>query len=398
LLEIIGLIVAFIGIFILRAKNVEFYVAITIAAIIIGLTSGAPLTIFFDVLIKTLSSYNTWNLVSAVALISVLGYALKETGLMVRFIEGLSKILPGNILLATIPALFGFLSMPGGALMSAPFIEPEANKLGLRPEYKTYYNVWFRHLLYWINPITSSTLMAVALSGIPINTWLRVQSPLFFVMTTIGFIASRGFIENPRKNGGLDGLTMESMRGGIPIIITVVLTLAGAPIWASLAAGILVGMYLGRVNVGKAIEILKNGIRWELVLAILSMLYLREMITESGSVLKLFEAVVASGIPVMAIAIVVPMFIGAISGSPAMGVGIAFPILLPLFGDVNIHFTSIVFLGVTCTYITSPLHLCLVLTNNYFKSDLNKVVRYLAPSSFALYLIGLAYHLFLYYF
>lgn len=398
MLEIIGLIIAFIGIFILRAKNIEFYVAISLAAIIIGISSGAPLTIFFDVLIQTLSAYNTWNLVSAVAFITVLGYTLKETGLMVRFIEGLSNVLPGNILLATIPALFGFLSMPGGALMSAPFIEPEANKLGLRPEYKTYYNVWFRHLLYWVNPITSSTLMAVALSGIPINTWLRVQSPLFFVMTTIGFIASRDFIENPKKRTGGQGLTMDAIKGGIPIIVTVILTLAGAPIWASLIAGILVGMFLGKVKADKAVEIFRNGIRWDLVASIISMLYLRDMITTSGSVVKLFKAVIASGIPVMAIAIVVPLFIGAISGSPAMGVGIAFPILLPLFGGVDIHLTSIVFLGITCTYITSPLHLCLVLTNNYFKSDLNKVIKYLAPSSFGLYLIGLAYHLFLYYF
>ncbi|MCJ7731878.1 DUF401 family protein, partial [Candidatus Bathyarchaeota archaeon] len=116
MIEVIGLLVAFAGIFVLRAKNVEFYVAITIAALIIGLTSGKPPTILFDVLLTTLSAYETWNLVLAVALITVLGYALKETGLMVRFIEGLSKVLPGNILLATIPALFGFLSMPGGAL------------------------------------------------------------------------------------------------------------------------------------------------------------------------------------------------------------------------------------------------------------------------------------------
>ena len=398
MLEIIGLIVAFISIFFLRAKNVQFYVAITLAAVIIGVTSRSPLTIFQEVLVKTLLDKNTWNLVSAVGLITVLGYALKETGLMVQFIEGLSNILPGNILLATIPALFGFLSMPGGALMSAPFIDPEASKLGLRSEYKTYYNVWFRHLLYWVNPITSSTLMAVALSDIPINTWLRVQSPLFFVMIAIGFIVSRGFIENPRRSRGINKLTMESMKGGIPIIVTVILTLAGAPIWASLAIGIIVGMYLGKVKPEKAVEIIRKGIRWDLVLAIISMLYLREMVTSSGSVMTLFEAVVASEIPLMAIAIIVPMFIGAISGSPAMGVGIAFPILLPLFGDVNIHMTSIVFLGITCTYITSPLHLCLVLTNNYFKSDLNKVIKYLAPSSIALYLIGLTYHLFLYYF
>lgn len=397
MIEIIGLIVAFLMIFVLRAKNVEFYIAISLAAIIIGLTSGSPLSIFVDVLIQTLSAYNTWNLVSAVALITVLGYALKETGLMVRFIEGMSKILPSNILLATIPALFGFLSMPGGALMSAPFIEPEANKLGLKSEYKTYYNVWFRHLLYWVNPITSSTLMVVALTDIPINTWLRVQSPLFFVMAAIGFIASRGFIETPKKNNGKEKMTLNDMVGGIPIIITVVLSIIGTPIWASLLAGIFVGMLLGKVQPDKAVEIFKNGVRWELVASIISMLYLRDMITTSGSVEMLFQAVIASGIPVMAIAIVVPLFIGAISGSPAMGVGIAFPILLPLFGGTDLHLTSIVFLGITCTYITSPLHLCLVLTNDYFRSDLNKVIKYLAPSSFALYLIGLAYHLVLYY-
>ncbi len=396
MLEIIGLLAAFVGIFVLRAKNIDFYIAITVAALIIGITSGAPIRILFDVLIQTLSAYNMWNLVSAVALITVLGYALKETGLMVNFIEGLSNILPGNILMATIPALFGFLSMPGGALMSAPFIEPEANKLGLRPEHKSYYNVWFRHLLYWVNPITSSTIMAVTLSGIPVTTWLRVQSPLFFVMAAIGFIASRGFIETPKKNVGSKGLSIDAMKGGLPIIVTVVLTLYGTPIWASLAAGTLTAMLLGRVKPGKAVEIVSKGIRWDLVLAIISMLYLRDMIAASGSVVKLFEVVIASGVPVLAIAIVVPLFIGAISGSPAMGVGIAFPILLPLFGDVNIHLTSIVFLGITCTYITSPLHLCLILTNNYFKSDLNKVIRYTAPSCLALYLIGLAYHLFLY--
>jgi len=398
MIEVIGLLVAFIGIFVLRAREVEFYVAITLAALIIGVTSGKPITVLFDVLIITLSAYNTWNLVSAVVLITVLGYALKETGLMVRFIEGLSRVLPGNIMLAIIPALFGFLSMPGGALMSAPFIEPEANKLGLDPEAKTYYNVWFRHLLYWVNPITSSTIMATTLSGIAINTWLRVQSPLFFVMTAIGFIASRGFIKTPKKNGRVKDLTLESMIGGVPILVTVALTLLGAPIWGSLLAGIFVAMILGKVKPENGLLMFRNGVRWELALSIISMLYLRDMIETTGSVTTLFEVVIESGVPVLAIAIIVPLFIGAISGSPAMGVGIAFPILLPLLGDINIHLTSIVFLGITCTYITSPLHLCLVLTNNYFRSDLNKVIKYLAPSSFALYLVGLAYHMFFYLF
>jgi integral membrane protein (TIGR00529 family) len=398
MIEVIGLIVAFIGIILLRIKNVEFYMAIILASLIIGLTSGEPVTIIFRVFITTLSTFNTWNLVSAVALISVLGHVLKETGLMIMFVEGLSKILPSKIMMVIIPAVFGFLSIPGGALMSAPFIEPEAKRLGLESEAKTYYNVWFRHLLYWISPITSSTIMATMLSGFTINSWLRVQAPLFFVMLTIGFIASRGFVKTPRKNSGLVGLKMESMKGGLPIIVSVVLALSGVPMWSSLLVGILVAMLLGRVNAKQGISMIKNGLRWDLILTIISMLYLRDMIETSGSVMKLFETVFKSGIPLFVIAIVIPLFIGAISGSPAMGVGIAFPILLPLLGESNIHLASIVFLGITSAYITSPLHLCLVLTNNYFKSDLNKVIRYLSPSSFALYFVGLLYHLFLYWF
>jgi integral membrane protein (TIGR00529 family) len=398
MIEVIGLIVAFIGIILLRIKNVEFYMAIILASLIIGLTSGEPVTIIFRVFITTLSTFNTWNLVSAVALISVLGHVLKETGLMIMFVEGLSKILPSKIMMVIIPAVFGFLSIPGGALMSAPFIEPEAKRLGLESEAKTYYNVWFRHLLYWISPITSSTIMATMLSGFTINSWLRVQAPLFFVMLTIGFIASRGFVKTPRKNSGLVGLKMESMKGGLPIIVSVVLALSGVPMWSSLLVGILVAMLLGRVNTKQGISMIKNGLRWDLILTIISMLYFRDMIETSGSVMKLFETVFKSGIPLFVIAIVIPLFIGAISGSPAMGVGIAFPILLPLLGESNIHLASIVFLGITSAYITSPLHLCLVLTNNYFKSDLNKVIRYLSPSSLALYIVGLLYHLFLYWF
>ncbi len=394
MIEVAGVIAAFAMIFILRARNIQFYVAITVAAIIIGLTSGGPPSMVFEVLLKTLTEPSTWTLCVAVALISVLGYALKETGLMVRFIEGLSTVLPGSVLLATIPALFGFLSMPGGALMSAPFIEPEADRLGLKPEHKTYYNVWFRHLLYWMNPITSSTIMAVTLSGFPVNTWLRVQSPLFFVMVAIGLIVGRRFIA-VKKKGGRGALDFGAMKGVVPILLAVGLTLYGLPVWMSLVVGIAAAFALGRVGPREAARMAAGGFSLEIVLSAASMLYLRDMILASGSVTKVFDAVIASGVPVLAVAIVIPMMIGAVSGSPAMGVGIGFPILLPLFGGSNIHYASIVFLGITCTYIASPIHLCTVLTNAYFKSDMNKVIRYLAVSSAALYAVGLAYHLLL---
>jgi hypothetical protein len=395
MLEGIGLLVAFITIFVLRARKIDFSIALTIAAIIIGLTSGNPVSIVLSVLIETITSPITWTLVIAVVLISVQGFALKETGLMIRFIEVLSTILPGNILLALIPALFGFLSMPGGALMSAPFIEPEANKLGLEPEYKTYFNVWFRHLLYWVNPVTSSTIMATTLAGFTVNYWLRVQWPLFFVMVGIGLFFSRGFITSPKSRLGRGKFHLSDALGAFPLLVTVGLVLYGLDAWIGLSTGIIVTFLLGKVKLFEAFNILWKGIKWNTALAVFSTLYLRDMVINSGSVNILFNYIIEAGVPKIAIAVFIPLLIGAISGSPSMGVGISFPLLLPLFNDPNIHFVSIVFVGITCTYITSPLHLCLVLSNSYYKSDMNKVIRYLAPSAAILYLTGIGYHWFL---
>ncbi|HUV33510.1 MAG TPA: DUF401 family protein [Candidatus Desulfaltia sp.] len=393
MIEVIGLVAAFAIIFILRTRDVEFYVSITVAAIIIGLTSGKPFTILFDVLLQTVSKPDTWTLCAAVGLISVLGYALKETGLMVRFIDALSGRLPGNVLLATIPALFGFLSMPGGALMSAPFIEPEAERLGLQPEHKTYYNVWFRHLLYWTNPITPSTVMAVTLSGFTVNQWLLVQFPLFFVMVGIGLWMSKDFILRKVSREEKTSLTLSNVKGVAPILISVVLSLSGVDIWIGLVAGILLTLLLGNAEPGKYVESFVKGIKGDIILSVVSMLYLRDIILASGSVTTLFQSILGFGVPLLAILIVVPLIIGAICGSPAMGIGISFPLLLPLLGEPNIHLTSIIFVGITSAYLASPIHLCLALSNSYFKSDVNKVIRYLAPSSAALYIAGVLYHL-----
>ena len=393
MIEVIGLVAAFVIIFILRARGLEFYVSITLAAIIIGLTSGKPPTIIFEVLLNTLSGIDTWTLCAAVGLITVLGYALKETGLMIRFIDSLSGRLPSNVLLAAIPALFGFLSMPGGALMSAPFIEPEAERLGLQPEHRTYFNVWFRHLLYWTNPISSSTIMAVTLGGFTISQWLRAQFPLFFVMAAIGLWVSRDFIVRRGFRETKTPLTLGNIKGVAPIMLSVALTIVGVKAWIGLTAGILMTLLLGDAQPRKYVESFIKGVRWEIILSVVAMLYLRDMILASGSVTNLFQSILGSGVPLLAVLVVVPLIIGAISGSHAMGIGISFPLLLPLLGEPNIHLISIIFMGITSAYLASPIHLCLVMSNSYFNSDSNKVIRYLAFSSLALYIAGVLYHL-----
>jgi len=71
-------------------------------------------------------------------------------------------------------------------------------------------------------------------------------------------------------------------------------------------------------------------------------------------------------------------------------IAIAYPILLPLiqhlpnFVNLSVYIYVIGFSGI----LLSPVHLCLVFTNEYFKSNLLKVYKYLFPPVFLLMILS----------
>ncbi|RLI10673.1 hypothetical protein DRO42_00470 [Candidatus Bathyarchaeota archaeon] len=390
---LLGVLLSFLIILGLRARDVDFSVALLAASAVLGVTSGKPLGIFIDVAVRTFADPATLNLCAAVALITVLGYVLKETGLMAEMIEGLKGLLPSRVLLSLIPALFGLLSMPGGALMSAPFNEPEAERLGLRPEHKTYINVWFRHLWYWASPISPVPILAAGLAGFTLREFLGAQLPLFAVTVAIGFIVSMGFIKRGGDGAAETNSRGDAVRGLSPIVATVALAVVGVPIWAALVVGIAMAFALKRVPPGRALGLVRRGVRWDVVASVAAMLFFRYMIIATGSVNSLLLAITGAGVPLLALLVAVPLLIGVLSGTPTMGIGIVFPLLLPLCGAFGVHLVSVIYAGVIAGYLGSPLHLCLVLTNSYYKSELGKVYVYLLPSVAALYLVAVIYHL-----
>ncbi len=139
----------------------------------------------------------------------------------------------------------------------------------------------------------------------------------------------------------------------------------------------------------------RSGVRWDLAAAVVSMFFFRFIVESSGSVEALFESATGLMVPLIAILIVVPLLVGSISGTPTMGIGIIFPLLLPLLGDINVYVVSIIYVGLIGGYLASPMHLCLILTNSYYRSDLPKVYRYLVPSAAILYVLAVSYYLFM---
>jgi len=393
MLSFIGVILAFVIIFVLRAKNIDFSITLLASSVIIGFTSGKSLNIFLDSAIKTITDYNTFNLFSAVVLITLFGYIVKKTGLMMDMIDGLKGFLPSQVLLLLIPALFGLLSMPGGALMSAPFNDPEANRLGLKPEHKTYINVWFRHIWYWASPISPVPILAASLSGLNLQDFLYVQLPFFVITIVIGFLVTRQFTNQTSERNPLQTDYNNITKGLVPIVSTIILTMLGIPIWVGLIVGIVMVFILKQVSLKDVIQMVREGIRWDIAISIIAIFYLRYIIIAAGSISDLFQIISSVGVSLTVLTITIPLVIGALSGTPTMGLGIVFPLLIPQFGISSVHVISIIYAGIIAGYLASPMHLCLILTNSYYKSRLRKVYRYIIPSIAVLYSIIVIYHL-----
>ena len=395
MIDVIGVILAFIVIVLLRLRNVSFPVSILVGSSVVVATAGMPLEFFIEAAAETILDPMTHNIVSAVGLITILGYMLKETNLMKELIEGLRGVLPTSILLAIIPAMFGILAMPGGALMSAPFNEPEAERLGLKPEHKTYINLWFRHIWYWASPLSPVPILTASIACISVNNFILAQLPIFPVSIVIGLLISKLFISENGQTGHIHKGYPEIIKGLSPIVISVGLSIFGVPLWISLLLGILTLIYIRGVPLNSVPTLFWKGIQWNTVFSSLAILYFRYIVTGSGSVNSLFNFISGMNIPLIAVFIIAPVVVGAISGTPTMGTGIILPLFLPLCGG-SVNLVGLVYSGLIAGYMASPIHLCLVLTNNYYNSEMKEVYKYLTPSTILLYAVTVVYNLALY--
>jgi len=98
------------------------------------------------------------------------------------------------------------------------------------------------------------------------------------------------------------------------------------------------------------------------------------------------------GMPHVIILVLLPLLIGFSTGLSSAMVGISIPLLSPFIvpgGSVDGAALLLAYGAGGIGYLLSPLHLCLVLSADYYGAALSSVYRYLVPPALAV-LAGLA--------
>jgi len=340
--------------------------------------------------------------------IMLLSQLYKETKVINNLSESVSRMINNpRIVASVLPAVIGLLPVAGGALMSAPLVDSEAEKLGLKPEKKAYVNVWFRHTIFPVYPLSQVLIVTSALTGIAIPLIMARQVPVVVVMVIVGYLIGfwkvphleKGKNLNLRNSSALDADLKRFLIAFSPILATIIVvvgvdgispSLAGQGLDVSVAtlAGIFLLIMIAKPNIHVLAKPLK---RWEVygITAAAFGAFLLRKVTIAAGISEIFRTLVISGsVDVILMLTAVPALLGFITGSPSGGVAISVPILAGLL-TFSPSTVALLYMSAYLGYLIVPTHLCFVFTVDYFKCSMSRLYRDVIPSFIITFVMAL---------
>ncbi len=306
-----------------------------------------------------------------------------------KLVNSLNHILREKKRVAMVgPAIIGFLPMPGGALVSAPLVEETTKDLHLKSEFKTFMNYWFRHIWEFVWPIYAGLLLFQTMSGIPMKKIVLLQSPYTILNILSGIIVTVLYMKKNRikkqkiiARSGIKSMISDFFAGVWPVAVIIVLFfLFSIPLYIALLITSVLLTVVKKISIRDILKILFSKLIFKTVVLIATVLIFQEIISISQIFNYLGGEHLSLGILIL-FSFGISFSLGFLTGVNTAYIAIAFPVMLPIirssshFVQLSIYLYVIGFAGI----LLSPVHLCLVLSNEYFGSNLVKVYRYLIP-------------------
>ncbi len=390
MLPLIGVIISFFTVVILLSMKKSLGAAMFLGSLIVGLSSTNNLSENIGGLIPTLIAGIidpiAIELIILVSLVAIFGFLMKELKLLNDLIDVARHYLSSIFFIITaIPSMIGVLPMPGGAVFSAPIIEPIGDQLKMSRARITSLNIYYRHLWYFIFPYMPSMIIASSLSDINVMTIALMHIPIVGIMIVIGWLyynndKKKVIQKNINENDKIGEVKlMDAIKVLLPFIIVLIppLILDMSFVYALLVA--IIYIILLRRDLFKW-QYLLDGMNLQLTVGVAGIMVFKAFIEGSEGVMILTEILINFGIPLFLLALVIPFIAGLLTGNHTGAIGISYPILLTLFTDSSMYLLwhMIIFSSSYFGYVLSPFHLCNLMTVKYFNISLDKYYREIA--------------------
>lgn len=380
-----SVIISFAFLAMLVYKRVSLEITLLSTSLLLALLSLDFAVIPF-VFAGTAVDSTTLSLVGATLGIMLLSQLYKETGKVEDVSQSLGEIIKNSkVIVSVLPAVVGLLPVAGGALMSAPLIEPEADNLRMDKKRRVYVNVWFRHIIFPVYPVSQVLILLSALTGVPLFSVILRQVPVVLAMVTTGYFLGLWRVQmRSKRSKRLENSPSENLatliKAFLPIFVMIFVVIAfGWDVFVASLIGLALLMFIARPGFNVLRKTFSNPSVYTIALAAFGAMLLRNVTLTSGVSDVLGSMISNEQISEVILLLVLPAVLAFLVGSPSGGIAITVPIL-----EAVLKFTpktaSLLYSAAYLGYVGAPTHLCLVLTAKYFKTPLNTVYKYMIPS------------------
>jgi integral membrane protein (TIGR00529 family) len=384
----------------------QLSLAVGIGTVLLALWCGHGATDIGRIAWARFSSADNMFLLFVVFQIIWLSSQMSRTGVMKDLVTALRSRLSRRASIAVLPAIVGMLPMPGGAIFSAPLVQDCDSKNELDALLKTKINYWFRHVWEYWWPLYPGVLLAIDLSGLQVWQFVLIQLPMTLLAVTVGYV----FLLRKIPGGEEESKAFE--HHSVPEILRLV-----APVLAVIVVYVAVRVFFPFVTDRNKYLPMILGIfaaigvhqcqrplgwsAWREVLCSKKTLNLAVIVAVVRIYGAFIEARLPTGellvavmrnelagwhVPVVSVMMLIP-FISGLSTGLAIGfVGASFPIVISLLGENPgmAELVPAVVLAFGFGYmgmILSPVHVCLIVTNEHFSTRLvHSIARLVRPA------------------
>lgn len=397
-LVLTGLVLAFI-IWLLRRK-VSMAAVMPIGALLLALLYLLPISELGRAVWLGVASPKSLEMTATLALTMVMENLLRTTGMLKRMVSSLSAALPDRrMVMAALPAMIGMLPSPGGAVFSAPMVAEAAVGITASAEQKALINYWYRHIWEYVSPLYPGIILAAGLTGISTQQLFLAHLP--FALTVIFggiWFCFRGIDRTPSATTPTGNRlqpfgTFLLMSAPILISLSLVVVFNVSAILA-LSGGVLVLFVVHRYRPLQIMKTLRESLSIKALLLVVGIMIFQEVLRATGALAGISSFFATTSLPTPLLIALIPFIAGIMTGLTVGYVGITFPLLLPLMGSgqPNLWLEALAFASGFAGVMLSPVHLCFVLTREYFGADTAVVYhRLVAPSALVLAAVLIPY-------
>jgi len=423
---VVRVLVALGVILLLNRLSGRLLLSVVVAAVVLALWSGHSPAAAGRIAWERLSSAGNLFLLLVVFQVIWLSSQMSETGVMRDLVLAVRARVSRRRAMAVLPALIGLLPMPGGALFSAPLVDSCDGGGHIASPLKAQTNHWFRHVWEYWWPLYPGILLAMQITGLDLWQFMILGIPLTLTSMAAGYVFLLRRI-HPEEQASAPSTASRDAPGLLPLVLPIIVVIAGyaavrisysalrashADIWrmnryVPMAIGLLGAMLVLQLQ-----RPLKARAWWKIILSsrAINMAAIVAAVRVYGAFIEarlpdgmllveqMRNEVANLGVPVLAVMMLVPMVSGLATGLAIGFVGASLPIVVNLLGEdpslgTIMSATALAYGFGYVGMLLSPVHICLIVTSEYFETGVMANILSLARPAVAILLAAAALYL-----